>query len=149
MKRKFTIQNLYGFCTFLLLGFMLIGCNNPSSSNNTSSSKYAQYSGVWLYTGAPQNMKIILESDSTFIWQNYSAPNYNNAAKGTYNINGSNIVLNITHVCIPPSTVWSNSAADLAAATVWFGGSLSLNGTINGSRVGSIITINTLPFIKQ
>jgi hypothetical protein len=97
------------------------------------------YMGTW--ESNQYLARMVVDDTLTFIQQGKNNANdpWENVAKGSLEISGTNVTVTVTHKWMAGTSTWSNDSADLESIKGYFGGSLVLTGTISGSATGSIM----------
>jgi hypothetical protein len=142
MKTNFFFKVL--FVMVLALGIVFTACENGTQGNDDDNGETpSPYAGTW-QSNQYQAKMVIEGSDSliaTLQLRSTQTDPWENTAKGSLEISGTNATLMYTHVW--KNNDWSNNQVDITAAwPVIIGPEATSNimtGTITGSTAGSIL----------
>jgi hypothetical protein len=97
------------------------------------------YAGIW--ESNQYLARMVVDDILTFIQEGKNNANdpWENVAKGSLAISGTDITVTVTHKWMAGTSTWSNDPAEVESIKGYFGGSLVLTGTISGSTTGSIM----------
>jgi hypothetical protein len=97
------------------------------------------YAGTWESNQYDVKMELMGDLTFEFFGKNEEQP-WKKYAKGSLQIDETqNVTFTVTHKWIESSSSWSNNPEDLNSMLSFFGGSLILTGTVDGSTTGSIM----------
>lgn len=97
------------------------------------------YAGIW--ENDEYKVRMVLANDLSFEFfdNKIIEGNWEKFAKGYLEINNTNVTFNITHKWLSAESAWTDDQDILDSIKYYFGGSLTLIGTVNGSATGSIM----------
>ena len=122
----------------LVFGLLFFSCDNGNGGGEITSSSYA---GTWENT--TYQVEMILAKDLSFEFKQMDGGIWKNIAKGTLSIENSDVTFTVTHIWIAATSTWSDDPSDLESAKGFFGGSLVLTGTVNGTTAGSVMDFSS------
>ena len=156
MKKNKDLLSIVGILLAFILILGFIGCDPEEEDWEDISIPPSLYWGVWENDENQHRMGI-----SGIFFDNYGShggyvtyqikngADWINLAFGTLSIitntghgTAGNVIFIVTDKWIPETSSFSNNQSDLNSLLEYFGDSLVLNGTINGSDIGSIIDFN-------
>ena len=97
------------------------------------------YAGTWENDEFQVRMVLANNLSFEFFDAKIIVGSWERFAKGFLEITNLNVTFTVTHLWVSANSTWSDEPSLLDSVKPYFGGSLTLNGTVNGSSTGSIM----------